>query len=188
LPKVLNQGSNLNETTDEHLIQAVAGGNLEAFNKLVQRYQAPAWRTAYRFLGDRMEAEDIAQETFLKVLEAAPRYRPTATFRTYFYRILTNLCIDRTRKKHPTVDIDDIPETPDSSFNPSESLIEKERGAQIRTVLDSLPAKQKAAMILKHYEELSYAEIARILGLTPKAVERLISRARSSLHARLNHP
>lgn len=176
----------MRETTDEEFMQAVAGGDLEAFNELVLRHQDLAWKMAYRFLGDAMEAEDVAQETFLKILEAAPRYRPTATFRTYFYRTLTHLCIDRTRKRQLT-SIDDIPEAIDPSPDPRESLLGKERQTQIRRVLDALPPNQKAAMILRHYEGLSYAEISQILGVTPKAVEGLISRAGASLQARLSH-
>jgi RNA polymerase sigma-70 factor, ECF subfamily len=150
------------------------------------RYQHLAWKAAYRFLGDAMESEDVAQETFLKILEAAPRYRLGATFRTYFYSILTHLCIDRTRKKQ-LASIDEIPEMTDPSPGPTESLIEKERRAQVRTALDVLPPNQKAAMILRHYEGLSYAEIAQILGVTSKAVEGLIARAGASLQARLSH-
>jgi RNA polymerase sigma-70 factor, ECF subfamily len=174
------------EATDEQLMQAVAGGDLEAFNELVLRYQSLAWRTAYRFLGDAMESEDIAQEAFLKILEAASRYRPTATFRTYFYRTLTHLCIDRTRKRQLTSG-NDIPEVADPSLGPTESLIEEERRAEIRQALDTLSPNQRAAMILRHYEGLSYAEIARILGVTPKAVEGLIRRAAASLQGRLSH-
>lgn len=167
-------------------MQAVAGGDLDAFNELVVRYQGFAWKMAYRFLGDAMEAEDVAQESFLKILEAAQRYRPTATFRTYFYRILIHLCIDRTRKKRLTC-IDDVPEAPDPSPGPTESLIEKERRAEVREGLDALPPNQKAAMMLRHYDGLSYAEIAQVLGVTPKAVEGLISRAGASLQVSLSN-
>ena len=166
-------------------MQAVAEGDLDAFNELILRYQDLAWKMAYRFIGDAMEAEDVAQESFLKTLEAARRYRPTATFRTYFYRILTHLCLDRTRKKQLT-SINDIPEAMDPSLSPDESLIEKERRAQIRTALDALPPNQKAAMILRHYEGLRYTEIAQILGVTPKAVEGLMSRAGTFLQAHLS--
>lgn len=167
-------------------MEAVAEGDFEAFNEIVLRYQALGWKTAFRFLGDTMEAEDVAQEAFLKILEAAPRYRPTAPFRTYFYRVLTHLCIDRTRKKHPAK-TDDIPDVPDPTVGPPESILEKERKAHIRMALDTLPSSQKAAIILRYYEGLSYTEIARILGVTPKAVERLMSRARASLQTRLSH-
>jgi RNA polymerase sigma-70 factor, ECF subfamily len=176
----------MTRATDEEIMQTISRGDRESFYEIVLRYQGLAWRTAYRFLGDAMEAEDVAQETFLKILEAAPRYRPTATFRTYFFRTLTHLCIDRTRKRRFTR-IDDIPEVADTSLDPKESLIEKERRAQVHEALEALPPNQKAAMILRHYEGLSYAEIAQILGVTSKAVERLISRAGASLQARLSH-
>ncbi len=176
----------MKEITDEDLMQAVSGGDFGAFEQIVLRYQSFAWKTAYRFLGDAMESEDIAQECFLKIFEAAPRYRATAAFRTYFYRTLTHLCIDRIRKKQPTI-INDIPELADSSHGPEGTLIEKERGDRVRNALAALPSNQKAAIILRHHEGLSYAEIAQVLGVTIKAVERLISRAGASLQARLSH-
>ncbi|MEN6441953.1 MAG: sigma-70 family RNA polymerase sigma factor [Syntrophobacter sp.] len=175
----------MTRATDEELMQAIAVGDLDAFSELVRRFQHFAWKTAYRFLGDSMEAEDIAQESFLRILEAAPRYRPTSNFCTYFYRILTNLCIDRTRKKQPAT-FGEMPEMPDPSRSPEGSLIEEQHEEQVRKALDALPHNQRAAMLLKHFEGLSYAEIAQILGVTSKAVERLISRARTSLQARLS--
>lgn len=178
------QRTNSRETTDEQLMQAVAEGHLEAFVEIVLRYQRAAWKVAFRFLGNTMEAEDVAQETFLKILEAAPRYRPTATFRTYFYAILTHLCTDRTRKKQPT-SLDHVPESMDPSLGPDEGLIQEERRTQVRKALDALPPNQKVAMILRHYEELSYTEISEVLGVTSKAVEGLISRARAALQVRL---
>jgi RNA polymerase sigma-70 factor, ECF subfamily len=173
-------------TGDEQLMQAVAGGDLAAFDEIVLRYQQHAWKIAYRFLDDSMEAEDVAQEAFLKILQAAPRYRPTASFRTYLYRVLTRLCIDRARKKQPAL-ADDLPEVADSSTGPADQLMEREQGAQLRMALDSLPPNQKAAIILRHYEGLSYREIAQSLSVTPKAVESLISRARAALQSRLSH-
>jgi len=171
--------------TDEQLMQSVGSGDLDAFNEIVLRYQAMAWKTAHRFLGDSMEAEDVAQEAFLKILKTANRYQPTAAFRTYFYRVLINLCIDRTRKKRPSL-TDDPGEPADPSIGPMENLIEKESRASIRRALDALPANQKAAMILRHYEGLTYAEIAKVLGVTPKSIEGFIRRARASLQVRLH--
>lgn len=175
----------LKEATDEKLMEAVAGGDLDAFDEIVIRYQALAWKTACRFLGDSMEAEDAAQDAFLRILEAAARYRATGAFRNYFYRTLTHICIDRTRKRHPA-SIDDIPDVPDRLPGPPEILIDKERRARVRKALDTLPPNQKFAIILKHYEGLSYTEIAEILGVTPKAVEGLIRRAAASLQVRLS--
>jgi RNA polymerase sigma-70 factor (ECF subfamily) len=172
------------ELSDEQLMQAVARGDVAAFDQIIQRYQHVAWKTACRLLSDSMEAEDVAQEAFLKLLDAAPRYRPIASFRTYFCRILTRLCIDSIRKKRPVV-TEHLPEPADSSPSLPETLIAREREAQVRMVLEALPASQKTAIILRHYQGLSYSEIARIMETTVKAVEGLISRARASLQARL---
>lgn len=176
----------MNEKTDEQLMQAVSGGDPMAFEELVRRYQSFAWKTAYRFIGDSMEAEDIAQETFFKILESAPRYRPTATFRTYFYRTLTRLCIDRTRRSR-FASLEEVPDVAESSASLTDILIENERRTQIYTALASLPPKQRAVIILRHYEGLSYARIAQVLDVTPKAVEGLVSRARASLQAILSN-
>jgi len=86
---------------DEFLMQATGKGDLEAFEEIVQRHHSWAWRITYRFLGDEPEAADIVQEAFLRLLDASRRYRPTAKFRTYFYRIITRLCLDRSKKRHP---------------------------------------------------------------------------------------
>jgi len=164
---------------------AVGKGELGAFDKIVLRHQRFVWGIAYRFLGDRVEAEDIAQKAFLKLLEAAPRYRPTAGFRTYLYRIVSRLCMDYARKKRPIFS-EDIAERADSSFNPAANLIVKERAAEIRRAMDALPPRQRMAVILKYYEGLSYAGIADAMGITVKAVERLLDRARTALRSRLS--
>src|SRR5437867_974093 len=87
--------------SDEELMLAAGRGALSAFEQLVLRYQSVAWNAAYRFVGDSAEAEDIAQEAFLRVWARADRYRPTALFRTYFYRVLTRICLDHSSKKKP---------------------------------------------------------------------------------------
>ena len=83
--------------SDEELMQAASGGDMEAFGKLVRRHERSAWNAAWRLLGDATEAEDAAQDAFLKILDAAPRYRPTASFRKYLYRVVTRLCLNRMR-------------------------------------------------------------------------------------------
>jgi RNA polymerase sigma-70 factor (ECF subfamily) len=181
---VTSQGMNLKETTDDQLMQAAAEGDGDAFGEIILRHQHAVWKVAYRFLGDSMEAEDAAQEAFLKVLEAAPRYRSRASFRAYLYRILTHICIDRSRKKRPA-SVAAVPDFPDPSPDPAQSLMDREHQMQIRKALDSLPTNQKTAIILKHYEGLSYAEIAQVLDTTAKAVEGLIGRARATLQSRL---
>jgi len=175
----------MKEARDEQLMLAAAKGDLGAFEQIVLRHQHFVWRIACRFLGDPAEAEDIAQKAFLKLLEAAPRYRPTADFRTYLYRIVSRLCIDYARKKRPILG-EDIAERTDSSFNPAATFVVKERAAEIRRAMEGLPPRQRMAVILKYYDGLSYAGIADAMGITVKAVERLLDRARTALRSRIS--
>jgi len=170
---------------DEQLMLRVAGGDLDAFNELVRRHQHSAWRIAHRFLGDPAGAEDVAQEAFLRILAAAPRYKSSAAFSTYLYRVVSRLCIDNTRKKRP-IFTNTFPETVGSSPDPATALIKKDRDALIRKALDALPSRQRMVIILKYYEGLSYGEISHAMGTTVKAVERLRGRARKTLQASLS--
>jgi RNA polymerase sigma-70 factor, ECF subfamily len=171
---------------DENLMQGVRDGDLNAFEQLVLRYQDEAWRVAYRFTGDAAEAEDLAQDAFLKILDAAPRYRPTATFRTYFYRVLTRRCIDHRRKKRPVLAAP-LPNMPDTAPSPSEQANQAERDARIQAALNSLPADYRIAVVLRYFEGLSAAEMAEAMGRSVKAVERLLARAKSALEPQLRH-
>jgi RNA polymerase sigma-70 factor (ECF subfamily) len=169
---------------DEELMLAAGRGDLAAFQELVLRHQRSAWSAAYRFLGDAGEAEDAAQETFLKILDAAPRYTPSATFRTYLYRVVSRVCLDRVRRKRPLV-TDDLPAVVDGSPTPAEALAASERDARVRAALDRLPPKQRLVLVLRHYEGQSYREIAAAMGLTEKAVEHLLARAVAALEQAL---
>jgi RNA polymerase sigma-70 factor (ECF subfamily) len=170
--------------TDEELMQAVGRGDLSAFEKVVLRHQKEAWSAAWRFLGDPAEAEDIAQDAFLKILEAAPHYRPTASFRTYLYRVVTNLCIDRAERKRPLLP-GNLPDTASHTPSPADALDAQERAHTVRATLDTIPSRQKVAIVLRHFQDLPIQEIAVVMDITPKAVERLLARARSVLEARL---
>ncbi|MBI5439710.1 MAG: sigma-70 family RNA polymerase sigma factor [Deltaproteobacteria bacterium] len=163
---------------------AAGTGDPDAFRELVVAHQRGAWGVASRFLGDPAEAEDVAQEAFLKILAAAPRYRPTAPFRAYLYQVVTRLCLDRAEKKRPEY-TDALPEVADTAPDPAQALIGREREAAVRNALAALPDTQRMAVILKHFQDLSYAEIAEALGVSAKAVEGLLGRARSALHLRL---
>jgi len=171
---------------DEELMLAVGRGNLQAFEQIVRRYQKSAWNTAYRFLGQSSEAEDMVQDAFLKILNAAPRYRPSAAFQTYFYRVLIRLCLDRIRKKLP-IQTDNFPESPNPEPNPPELLINHERSHAVRTALADLPPNQRIAIILKYYQSFSYNQIALALDISEKAVERLLARGRASLAKKLEN-
>ena len=172
--------------SDEDLMLAVRDGNLPAFEQIVLRHEAEAWRAAYRFTGDAAEAEDLAQEAFLRILAAAGRYRPTASFRTYLYRVLTRLCLDYRRKKRP-IPINLPPHLASSSPLPSQQASRDERDALIQAALNALSANHRVAVMLRYFEGLSGAEMAEAMGISTKAAERLLARARKALEPRLRH-
>ena len=168
---------------DHDLMRRVALGDLSAFEELVIRHQNRAWAVAWRSLGDSSEAQDVVQEAFLRVLRAAPRYRPVAPFHKYLLQIVTRLCLDVRAKKRPDY-VGDLPEAAQSQ-TPEESLQLQERMLAVRRALGRLPARHRVAIVLRHQEGLSYDEIARVLAISTKAVDSLLQRARESLKRHL---
>lgn len=166
--------------SDSALMSQVAEGNLAAFEQLLRRYQKPAWSLAYRFIGDPAEAEDIVQRAFMNIFEAAPRYHPLARFQTYIYQVVANLCKDHRAKKRPLI-TDEPPHVFDPAVPADELILESQRAAAIRKALDALPAKQRIVILLRHFEGLSYEEMARVMRTTEKAVDSLLQRARHAL-------
>jgi RNA polymerase sigma-70 factor (ECF subfamily) len=167
-------------TSDEELMSAVAAGDMDAFETLVRRHQQRALNVAYRFLGDRHEAEDLAQEAFLRVLNAAPSYRPTAKFSTYLYRVLANACLDYRAKKRPDFS-DSVPSQTDTADAPDEAMERDERRGRVRQAIDNLPERQRMALILQHYEDMSYEEVAEAMECSKSAVDSLLVRAKRNL-------
>jgi RNA polymerase sigma-70 factor, ECF subfamily len=172
--------------SDEELMIGASRGDLGAFEQLVLRYQAVAWNTAYRFLGNSAEAEDIVQEAFLRIWTSARRYQPTALFRTYLYRVVTRICLDYSAKKRPLYS-SRLPELVDHRPSPFRALTNAEREKAIRVALDQLPPNQRMVLLLKYFDGLGYADIAEILAITVKAVERSLARARQTLQQDLSH-
>ena len=168
------------DASDESLLEAVNRGDLGAFEQIVRRHQAWVWKIAYRFLGDKEEAADIAQEAFLRLLDASGRYKATARFTTYFYQVISRLCLDRARKKRP-VYLEELPDCPDPRPGPLEEMERQEVSAGILAALGGLPPEYRIVIILRYFEGLSGQEIADVLKKTPKATERLLARARQSL-------
>jgi len=166
--------------SDEDLMSAVTRGDLSAFNEIVLRHQKLAWGIAYRFLGDRHEAEDVAQEAFLRILDAASRYKPTAAFPTYLSRIVTRLCLDRARKKRP-MPTDRLPVVQNGDVSAAERMAVLDRNRLIRESLDRLPPSQRMAVVLRYFEGLDCRSVASAMETTVKAVERLLARARDTL-------
>lgn len=175
-----------NEDPDAEVIESVAGGDEKAFEQVVEKYQHPVLNTIYRYVGDRVEAEDIAQEVFLRVWRQARNFKGESRFSTWLYRIVVNQCLSFRRKYKETLQpLDATIEKEDGSRTP-ENEVESRRGAEIvRKAVDELPSRQRIALILSKFEGKSYKEIAQIMGVSLSTVESLIFRARSSLKKKL---
>ncbi len=187
-----------NKPSSEDLMARIAQGDNEAFEILVNRHQASVLNLIYRFIGDRTHAKDLAQEVFIRVWRAAKAYKPEAKFTTWIYRITANLCFNelkssRRKKWFQFLRLGDQHEETiedtlvDDSPSPEDLLIEKERSRQISEALQSLPDNQRMALILKRYDDLSYQEIAQILGCSVSAVESILVRAKRSLQEKLKN-
>jgi len=170
---------------DTELMAAVSRGDMDAFTEIVTRHQHYVWKLAYRFNGDYHEAEDVACETFLRVLEAAPRYRPVGEFCAYLRVVATRLCLDRAKKKCPLYS-DQIPESTSPDPSPNETYEWQQRASIVRLALGRLTPGQRMAVILCYYQELNHAQVATAMDTTIKAVERLLARARQNLKLELN--
>ncbi len=165
-------------------MERIADGDVRAFEELIARYQAPALRVAFRFVGDPQEAEDLAQEAFLRIYLNARHYNYAARFRTWFFQILMNLCRDWLKKKKPLL-FGEPPQVAQSAADPSVAIDQAERAVIVQRAIQSLPPNQRLALILCHYEELSYREASAVLGTSEKAIESLLVRARRTLRIRL---
>ena len=186
------------EIPSEELMIRVAEGDENAFEALVLRHQTSVLNLIYRFIGDRTQAKDLSQEVFLRVWQAAKNYEAKAKFTTWVYRIASNLCLNelksaRRRKWFPFHRSDGdrenaIEETlSDGSPTAEDLLLAKERTRKISEALQSLPANQRMALILKRYDDFSYQEIAKILNCSVSAVESLLVRAKRTLQEKLKN-
>jgi RNA polymerase sigma-70 factor, ECF subfamily len=186
------------ESSSEDLMARIAQGDEYAFEILVHRHQTAILNFIYRFIGDRTQAKDLAQEVFLRVWQAAKSYEAKAKFTTWVYRIASNLCLNelksaRRRRWFQFLQSDEesgktIEENlSDDSPSAEDNLLAKERTCQITEALQGLPEKQRIAMILKRYDDLSYEEISRVLGRSVSAVESLLARAKGTLQKKLKN-
>jgi len=173
------------EVGDDALLVLYANGDDRAARILTLRLTPRVFAQAFRMLGDRAEAEDVAQEALMRLWKIAPEWRQgEAKVTTWLYRVTANLCTDRLRKRR-SVGIDEIPEPEDDAIGPAEAMQEKARLDALQCALNTLPDRQRQAVILRHIEGLGNPEIAEIMEITVEAVESLTARGKRALAAEL---
>ena len=168
---------------DEALCARIAAGDHRAFTKLVDRHTDRFYALAWKMCGDDRQAEDIVQEAFVKLWQNPEKYDPSrgAKFTTWFYRVVVNLSYDIARKKTP-VDASHVIDIFESGERPvDEKIAEAEQQSELENAIQQLPERQKTALNLCFYEEVSNAEAAEIMGVGLKALESLLMRAKKNL-------
>src|SRR5881296_4228431 len=182
---------------DAALMLRVKQGDRSAFEELVDKYKQPVMNLVYRTLPDATEAEDLAQHVFLQVFKSAGRYQVSAKFSTWLFTIARNLCLNeiRRRSRHPADSMDAThPEQADQPWqqfedrktpSPPDSLLQGELEAKIEQALAELPENQRTAILLCRQDELSYEDIAEVLGCSLSATKSLIHRGRETLKHKL---
>jgi RNA polymerase sigma-70 factor, ECF subfamily len=177
--------------SDRLWVERALAGDQQAFGELVQLHQHAVYNLAYRMLGERGEAEDAAQETFLRAYSHLDRYDSDRPFRTWLLSIASNHCIDRLRKRRLTwLSLEEpLPAHPALNSNelePEDAVISNERGVLIQSMLAELPPDYRAAVVLRYWYDLSYTEIAEVLETTESAVKSRLFRARQTLAEKMS--
>jgi RNA polymerase sigma-70 factor, ECF subfamily len=189
------------QSTDQQLVLLARKGSEKAYRELLDRYQRPVFSLVYRMVRDRERAEDLAQETFIKVFNHIDRYDSKYKFSSWIFKIASNLAIDALRRKDlDTVSLDGSrnatteDEVSASTIavesrdeNPEEALLSKELGGQIEEAIGELRAEYRTAILLRHVEGRPYEEIAEIMGVPLGTVKTYIHRARQALRESLAH-
>lgn len=171
---------------DQDLILRVGQGDAAAIQAMVARKLPRMLALAHRMLGDPAEAEDVAQEAMLRAWKQAPRWRPgQARFDTWLHRVGLNLCYDRLRRRRE-VPTETPPDRPDPGPAPDRGLLAAELGARVDRALQALPQRQREALVLCHYQELTNIEAAGLMAVSIEALESLLSRGRRTLRRALS--
>jgi RNA polymerase sigma factor (sigma-70 family) len=176
------------DVSDEALLALYANGDAGGARMLTVRLVPRILGYAARLLGDRAEAEDVAQEAMLRLWRVAPDWRQgEAKVTTWLYRVTTNLCADRlrVRQRRKVSTLDDAPDVDDGAPAAETVLIEADRMAALNTALTALPDRQREAVVLRHIEGFTNPEIATVMNIGVEAVESLVARGKRALTANL---
>jgi RNA polymerase sigma-70 factor (ECF subfamily) len=180
---------------ETRLAKLSRNGDRRAFAELVEMYKDKLYHLGYRMLNQRQEAEDVVQETFLRVYTNLERYDENQKFSTWIYRIATNLCIDRLRKRKPSYSIDaELNDSEGTDWHallasddasPETELILSETQAHIREAIQSLPEKYKSVVVLRYLHDMSLQEISDILEMPVTTIKTRVHRGREFLRKKL---
>lgn len=175
----------MTETRDETaLMRRVGAGEAAAYRVLVERHLAPIVAFARRTLDDEGEAEDVAQETFLRLWSGAGAWRAEARLSTWLHRVAYNLCVDRLRRRRE-LPMARLPERPDPAEGPLAAHQKRQVAAAVDQALAVLPERQRTALTLVHYQELGNIEAAQVMAVSVEALESLLARGRRGLRQSL---
>ncbi len=184
----LSEGARRFNDPDIDLMLRFKAGDEAAFEELVKKHTKSVLSIVYRYLVDRSQAEDVAQDVFVKVYKARVKYEPAAKFTTWLFRITVNHCLNeiRSRRSQPvgSAPMEELLEEP-SPENPDDRMNSVELRNAVRDALDGLPESQRMAVILARYNDLSYDEIAETMSLSLEAVKSLLFRAKENLKMKL---
>jgi RNA polymerase sigma-70 factor, ECF subfamily len=173
--------------SDDALLVLFANGDRQAAQELTERLGPRAFRVAMRVLGDRAEAEDVAQDAMMRLWRIAPKWQPgKAKVSTWLYRVTMNLCLDiKRRQRAKTVPLDKVPDLIDSAQDAVDQMQDSTRADALQAALMTLPDRQRQAVVLRHIEELSNPEIAEVMDISTEAVESLTARGKRALSSAL---
>jgi RNA polymerase sigma-70 factor (ECF subfamily) len=181
---------------DAELMLRVREGDQASFGLLLEKHRGPVIHFLYRMVQNQAVAEELAQEVFLRVFKSRTSYEPTAKFTTWLFRIASHLALNwirdgRDEKRQASLDEESpdgtAKQVPDRSRTVEQELVYQAKLREVRQAIESLPAKQKAAVMMHKYQELEYAQIADVLICSESAVKSLLFRAYESLRMRLAH-
>lgn len=171
----------LHELTDFQIVERIQSGEADAFDELMRRYKRPVVNFVYRMLGDASEADDVAQDVFVRVYQHIGEYRPRTKFSTWLFALARNAAVDRLRwrQRHPTESLESIPEAIAPTATNQAHI--NEVSEHIAAALAQLPEDQRTAIVLAEYHGMSYVEIAGVMRCSQKSVESRLYRAKQTL-------